>query len=48
MTIRELALDALLDNVTSPRAHRQLGFVEVERAVRYRKPLAGVDDAGAS
>jgi aminoglycoside 6'-N-acetyltransferase I len=35
----EFASDALLDNVTSHRAHEALGFVEVERAVRYRKPL---------
>ena len=35
----ELASDALLDNVTSHRAHEAIGFVEVERAVRYRKPL---------
>jgi aminoglycoside 6'-N-acetyltransferase I len=36
---RELASDALLDNTTSHRAHEALGFTEVERAVRYRKPL---------
>jgi aminoglycoside 6'-N-acetyltransferase I len=36
---RELASDALLDNTTSHRAHEALGFVEVERAVRYRKDL---------
>lgn len=35
----ELASDALLDNVTSHRAHEAIGFVEVERAVRYRKSL---------
>ena len=35
----ELASDALLDNVTSHRAHEAIGFVEVERAVRYRKAL---------
>lgn len=37
--LHELASDALLDNEPSQRAHRQLGFVEVDRAVRYRKPL---------
>jgi aminoglycoside 6'-N-acetyltransferase I len=36
---RELASDALLENTTSHRAHVALGFVEVERAVRYRKEL---------
>lgn len=36
---RELASDALLENVTSHRAHEALGFAEVERAVRYRKSL---------
>jgi aminoglycoside 6'-N-acetyltransferase I len=35
----EFASDALLDNVTSHRAHEAIGFVEVERAVRYRKSL---------
>ena len=39
----ELASDALLANTTAQVAHTQLGFVEVERAVRYRKvlPVAG-------
>jgi aminoglycoside 6'-N-acetyltransferase I len=37
--LREFASDALLENVISQRAHEALGFVEVERAVRYRKPL---------
>ena len=36
---REMASDALLDNVTSHRAHEALGFAEVERAVRYRMAL---------
>jgi aminoglycoside 6'-N-acetyltransferase I len=36
---RELASDALLDNVTSQRAHAALGFAEVERSVKYRKAL---------
>ena len=37
--LREFASDALLDNVTSHRAHEAVGFAEVERAVRYRKAL---------
>ena len=39
----ELASDALLANISAQAAHMHLGFVEVERAVRYRKvlPLAG-------
>jgi aminoglycoside 6'-N-acetyltransferase I len=36
---QEFASDALLDNDGSQRAHLALGFVEVERAVRYRKAL---------
>lgn len=36
---RELASDALVDNVVSHRAHAALGFEEVERAVRYRMTL---------
>jgi hypothetical protein len=36
---RELASDALLDAIDSQRAHQSLGFIEVERAVRYRKRL---------
>ena len=36
---RELASDALLENAVSQRAHRALGFTEVERVVRYRKSL---------
>jgi aminoglycoside 6'-N-acetyltransferase I len=35
----ELASDALLENVGSQRAHAALGFAEVERSVKYRKPL---------
>jgi hypothetical protein len=38
--VRKLAPDALLDNEPCQRAHEQLGFREVERAVRYRKSLA--------
>jgi aminoglycoside 6'-N-acetyltransferase I len=37
--LREFASDALLENTVSHRAHERVGFVEVERAVRYRKPL---------
>lgn len=36
---RELASDALLENLASQQAHEALGFGEVERAVRYRKAL---------
>ena len=36
---RELASDVLLDNTASQRAHERIGFVEVERAVKYRKQL---------
>lgn len=35
----ELASDALLDAIDSQRAHESLGFIEVERAVRYRKSV---------
>jgi hypothetical protein len=35
----DFASDALLDNDTSHKAHEALGFVEVERAVKYRKAL---------
>ena len=36
---RELASDALLDNETSQRAHRALGFEETERVVYFAKKL---------
>jgi aminoglycoside 6'-N-acetyltransferase I len=36
---REMASDALLDNVDSHRAHRALGFDEVERSVHFRKDI---------
>lgn len=36
---RELASDTTLANEASQRAHQALGFIEVERAVQYRKPL---------
>jgi aminoglycoside 6'-N-acetyltransferase I len=36
---QEMASDALLDNTISHRAHERAGYVEVERAVRYRKSL---------
>ena len=37
--LHELASDTLLDKTPGQHAHEHLGFVEVERAVRYRKPL---------
>jgi aminoglycoside 6'-N-acetyltransferase I len=36
---RELASDTELSNEASQRAHRALGFEEVERSVHFRKPL---------
>ena len=36
---RELASDALIDNETSLRAHRALGFKETERVVYFTKEL---------
>jgi aminoglycoside 6'-N-acetyltransferase I len=36
---REFASDALLENLPSQRVHNAVGFVEVERAVRYAKQL---------
>lgn len=36
---RELASDALLENVISQQAHVASGFEEVERSVKYRKAL---------
>jgi aminoglycoside 6'-N-acetyltransferase I len=36
---REFASDALLEDLPSQRAHASVGFVEVERAVRYAKRL---------
>lgn len=36
---QELASDALLENIDSQQAHEATGFVEVERAVRYRRLL---------
>lgn len=42
--LHELGSDALLDNEASHRAHDRLGFVKVERAVRYRKPIGSRDD----
>ena len=35
----ELASDTTLDNTVSQAAHRRLGFVEMERAVLYRKDI---------
>jgi aminoglycoside 6'-N-acetyltransferase I len=42
----EMASDALLDNVVSHRAHEASGYEEVERAVRFRKPLQPPNDGG--
>ena len=36
----ELASDALLENLVSEKAHKALGFEEVERAIHFRKALA--------
>lgn len=36
---REMASDALLDNLPSHRAHGALGFEEVERSVHFRKDI---------
>ena len=33
----EIASDALIDNLLGERPHRALGFVEVERAIHFRK-----------
>ena len=35
----EIASDAVIDNRVSERAHLALGFVEVERAIHFRKDL---------
>ena len=35
----ELASDALLENEASQKAHKVLGFEEVERSVHFRKAL---------
>jgi aminoglycoside 6'-N-acetyltransferase I len=35
----EMASDALLENTESERAHKGVGFDEVERAIRFRKTL---------
>lgn len=43
--LEELGSDALLSNEPSHRAHQRLGFIEVERAVRYRKPLGAARSA---
>ncbi len=37
--LTELASDALLDNAASIAAHLSTGFDEVERSVKFRKPL---------
>ena len=38
---REMASDALIDNIGSQRAHEALGFEVVDRCVHFRKPLIG-------
>ena len=38
---REFASDAHLDNTASHAMHRGLGFVESQRVVFFRKPIAG-------
>jgi aminoglycoside 6'-N-acetyltransferase I len=35
----EMASDALIENAVSHAAHARAGYVEVERAVRFRKDL---------
>ena len=45
---REMASDALLDNDASHRAHRAIGFSEVERHVVFRRELAPSSGAGMS
>ena len=35
----EMASDAVIENTDSERAHKALGFEEVERAIRFRKEL---------
>lgn len=37
--LSELASDSLLEETAAQAAHEAVGFEEVERAVRYRKPL---------
>ena len=44
---REIASDALLDNVVSHRAHLRSGYEEVERIVVFRKTLMGSDARSA-
>jgi aminoglycoside 6'-N-acetyltransferase I len=44
----EIASDAVIGNRPSERAHLALGFVEVERAIHFRKDLqAGSADESA-
>ena len=35
----EMASDALIDNEVSHRAHRNAGYIEVDRVITYRKQL---------
>jgi aminoglycoside 6'-N-acetyltransferase I len=45
---REMASDTQLGNRIGERAHRRLGFAEVERAIHFRKDLAAGISAAAS
>jgi aminoglycoside 6'-N-acetyltransferase I len=36
---REMASDALIDNITSHTAHKASGYIEGDRVVGFRKPL---------
>ncbi|HWH52251.1 MAG TPA: GNAT family N-acetyltransferase [Gemmatimonadaceae bacterium] len=45
---REMASDALLENEGSHRAHRAIGYAEVERHVLFRRALTPISDSGAA
>jgi histidine triad (HIT) family protein len=45
---REMASDALLENEASHRAHRAIGYAEVERHVLFRRELAPRSASGAA
>jgi aminoglycoside 6'-N-acetyltransferase I len=42
----EMASDALLDNDVSHAAHRHAGYEEVERSIKFRKPLEAAEPMG--
>ena len=44
----EMASDALLENELSHRAHKAVGFTEVERIVVFRKPLLTPAETGTA